>query len=164
VAVLFAFSWFVLALSAACGYGAVFLGAWLGPALTRLDPHEAVAVAQVGYRIGARGAENACYLVGPAALGVLVAAPAGPGGYGPWPWVAIALWPVSLAVRSVVVQPGRRTVAVALGELAGAPTGSDGRRAQLTAATRRVRAGALVVFALFAVAVAVAVAGLSFGR
>ena len=72
MAVLFSLSWFVLALSAVGGYGAVLLGALLGPSLTRLDPPEAAAVAQVTYRIGARGAENACYLVGPAAVGVLV--------------------------------------------------------------------------------------------
>lgn len=163
MAVLFSLSWFVLALSAVGGYGAVLLGALLGPSLTRLDPPEAAAVAQVTYRIGARGAENACYLVGPAAVGVLVAAPAGPGGYGPWPWLAVALWPVSLAVRAAVLQPARRTVVVALGDLAGAPAGSESRRAQLAAAAGRLRAGALAVVALFAMAVAVAAFGVGLG-
>jgi len=164
VAVLFSLSWFVLALAAVAGYGAVLLGALLGPALTRLDPPEAAAVAQLTYRIGARGIENACYLVGPAAAGVLVTAPAGPGGYGPWPWLAVALWPVSLAVRSAVVQPARRTVVVTLGELAGAPAGSETRQAQLATAVGRLRAGALAVMVLFAVAVAVAAFGTGLGR
>jgi len=155
MAALFRASVLVCIVTTVIGYGAVFFAVLLGPLVRRLDSVDAAAVARAGYRLGARRAEQAMVLVGPAGA-VAVAASDGVLSWSSgWFWLAQGAWLVSLVLRWALVQPARRAQLVVLGELAGggAPESST-KRAHAASAAQRMQIGLLLILVLFVAAAA----------
>lgn len=137
------------------GYGAVFFAGLLGPLVRRLDSVDAAAVAKAGYRLGARRAEQAMAVVGPAGAVAVAASDGALSWSSGWFWLAEAAWLLTMVLRWALVQPARRAQLVLLGELAGggAPE-SSGKRGHAAAQAQHMQIGLLLILLLFVVAAA----------
>ncbi len=137
------------------GYGAVCFAVLLGPLVRRLDAVDAAAVARAGYRLGARRAEQAMVVVGPAGALAVATSNGATAWSSQWFWAAEVAWLVSLVLRWGLVQPARRAQLVLLGELAGGGVPeSSAKRAQAANHAQRMQIGLLLILVLFVFAAA----------
>ncbi|MFN0027898.1 MAG: hypothetical protein ACKV2O_12075 [Acidimicrobiales bacterium] len=155
MSLLFRAAMLVCLLATVIGYGAVFFAVLLGPLVRRLDAADAAAVARAGYRLGARRAEQAMVVVGPAGALAVAASDGTLSWSSVWFWAAEGAWLASVVLRWALVQPARGAQLVALGELAGGGAPEHGtKRAHAASAAQRMQIGLLLILVLFVAAAA----------